>query len=343
VAPRQLAIFTRQFAVMVDAGLPLVQCLDLLAGEEPDRHLAAAVVAVRRDVERGAALADAMRKQAHVFDVLYTSMVAAGEASGTLDVILQRLAVFIEKRARLVSQLRSAMIYPASVLLVASAVIVVILWKVVPTFTALFEGLDATLPLPTRVVIWSSDAVTAWLPLAAAAVMAAGYLVRRYRSAPHGRLRLDAVLLRLPVLGSILRKVAIARFCRTLSTLIGAGVAILDGLDITAGTAGNAVVERAIGNVRRRLERGETLAGPLRATAVFPPMVSQMIGAGEHTGALDGMLAKIAEFYESEVDVDVAGLMSALEPALICALGIFVGGIVVSMYLPLFDLIGQLS
>ncbi len=343
VTPRNLAIFTRQFSVMIDAGLPLVQCLELLGKEEPDKRLAGAIGQVKEDVEGGASLADAMQKRPYAFDPLYTNMVAAGEAGGILDTILKRLATFIEKQAKLVSQVRSAMIYPIAVLSIAVIVVMVILWKVIPTFTSLFEGLGATLPLPTRIVIWMSKKLIISMPFIVIGVVLAGYMFRRYYQTPAGRMRVDGMLLKAPLVGKIFRKIAVARFCRTLSTLIGSGVPILDGLDITAKTSGNAVIESAITQVRGKIERGETIAQPLRATGVFPPMVAQMIGAGESTGALDAMLAKIAEFYEEEVDVAIAGLLTILEPALICVLGVIVGGIVISMYLPLFNIISQLS
>jgi type IV pilus assembly protein PilC len=343
ITSRSLAIFTRQFSVMIDAGLPLVQCLDLLAKEEPDKNLSKAIDSVKSDVEGGASLADAMQKRPYAFDALYTNMVAAGEAGGILDTILKRLAVFIEKQAKLVSQLRSAMIYPISVLSIAVIVVMVILWKVVPTFTALFEGLNASLPLATRVVIWLSQQLIFAMPFLIAGGFLTAYLVRRYYLTPAGRMRIDNMMLHMPLIGKIVRKVAVARFCRTLATLLSSGVPILDGLDITAKTSGNAVIEAAIKQVRSKIERGETIAQPLRATGVFPAMVAQMIGAGESTGALDTMLAKIADFYEDEVDVAVAGLLTILEPALICVLGVIVGGIVISMYLPLFELISQLS
>jgi type IV pilus assembly protein PilC len=343
VPDRNLAVFTRQFSVMIDAGLPLVQCLELLAKEEPNKQLAKAIDDVRGDVEAGAALAEAMQKRSHAFDPLYTNMVAAGEAGGILDTILKRLSTFIEKQAKLKAQVRSAMIYPIAVLSIAAIVVTIILWKVIPTFTALFEGLNAELPFATRVVIWMSNQVIVGMPFMIGGVFAFVYLFRRYYKTENGRHRVDKTLLYMPLIGKIFRKVAVARFCRTLSTLLGSGVPILDGLDITAKTAGNAIIEDAIKNVRARIERGETIAVPLRATGVFPPMVAQMIGAGESTGALDTMLAKIAEFYEEEVDVAVAGLLTILEPALICVLGVIVGGIVISMYLPLFELINQLS
>jgi type IV pilus assembly protein PilC len=328
---------------MVDAGLPLVQCLELLAKEEPDKKLAAAIDKVRADVEAGASLADAMSRRPHAFDVLYTNMVAAGEAGGILDTILKRLATFIEKQAKLVSQVRSAMIYPIAVLSIAVVVVGVILWKVIPTFTALFEGLNAKLPLATRVVIWMSKELILGLPFIVVGCGLAGYAFTRYYKTDGGRMRVDGLLLRMPAIGKILRKVAVARFCRTLATLLSSGVPILDGLDITARTSGNAVIEAAVKQVRGRIERGETIAQPLRTTGVFPPMVAQMIGAGESTGSLDTMLAKIAEFYEDEVDVAIAGLLTILEPALICVLGIIVGGIVIAMYMPMFQLISQLS
>ncbi len=343
VPDKNLAIFTRQFSVMIDAGLPLVQCLELLAKEEPDKRLAEAIEQTRLDVEAGTSLNEAMAKRPHAFDPLFTSMVAAGEAGGILDVILKRLATFIEKQAKLKSQVRSAMIYPISVLSIAIVVVMVILWLVIPTFTALFTGMNATLPLATRVVIWMSEKLIVGMPFIIGGVMLAGYLFRRYYQTADGRMRVDRMLLRAPLVGTIFRKVAVARFCRTLATLLGSGVPILDGLDITAKTAGNAVVESAIGQVRIRIEQGETIAQPLRTSGVFPPMVAQMIGAGESTGALDTMLSKIADFYEDEVDVAVAGLLTVLEPAMICVLGLIVGAIVISLYLPMFELINQLA
>jgi type IV pilus assembly protein PilC len=343
VSDRSLAVFTRQFSVMIDAGLPLVQCLELLGKEEPDKRLAAAIDETREDVEGGAALNDAMQRRPYAFDKLYTEMVAAGEAGGILDVILKRLSDYIEKQAKLKSQVRSAMIYPIAVLSIAVIVVFVILWKVVPTFTTLFEGLGATLPLPTRIVMSASQQVVFAMPFLVVGFFVGSYLFRQWYGTPNGRMRVDTFALRVPLVGKILRKVAVARFCRTLSTLLSSGVPILDGLDITAKTSGNAVVEKAITAVRARIERGETVAVPLRETGVFPPMVAQMIGAGESTGALDAMLSKIADFYEDEVDVAVKGLLTILEPALICFLGIIVGGIVISLYLPLFELINQLS
>ncbi len=343
VSPKSLAIFTRQLSVMIDAGLPLVQCLELLQKEEPNPRMADAIEAVRTDIESGASLADALSKRGEAFDSLYTNMVAAGEAGGILDVILQRLSTFIEKEVKLKAQVRSAMIYPSAVLSIAAIVVVVILWKVVPTFTMLFAGMGAPLPLPTRAVIFMSNALIYALPFLVGGFFGGSYMLRRYYQSVKGRLKIDRMLLKMPMVGKILRKVAVARFCRTLGTLLSSGVPLLDGLDITSKTAGNAVIENAIKFVRARIERGETIAAPLRNTGVFPPMVAQMIGAGESTGALDTMLNKIAEFYEEEVDVAVAGLLTVLEPVLIAFLGVVVGGIVISMYMPLFDLISRMS
>ncbi|MEI6244295.1 MAG: type II secretion system F family protein, partial [Acidobacteriota bacterium] len=343
VATKNLAIFTRQLSVMIDAGLPIVQCLELLAKEEPDAKLARAIDLVRADIEAGLSFAEALERRGEAFDPLYTNMVAAGEAGGILDVILARLSTYIEKQVKLRGQVRSAMMYPSVVLSIAAMVVVIILWKVVPTFTLLFKGLGASLPLPTRIVIGASNLLIYALPFLVAGALAITYLFRRYYRTPRGRLRVDRILLATPMIGKILRKVAVARFCRTLGTLMSSGVPLLDGLDITAKTSGNAVIEAAVRHVRSRIERGETIAAPLRATGVFPHMVSQMIGAGESTGALDTMLNKIAEFYEEEVDVAVAGLLTTLEPLMIAFLGIIVGGIVVSMYMPMFDLISQLS
>lgn len=343
VSSRSLAIFTRQFSLMIGAGLPLVQCLELLGKEEPDARFAQTLANLRADVEAGASLADAMLKQPHAFNELYVSMIAAGEAGGVLDSILTRLSGFLEKQARLKARVRAAMVYPACVLAVAVVVIALILVKVVPTFTELFAGLGATLPLATRAVIWMSERTALALPFAAVAAVSGGYLARRYYRTPAGGVRLDGLLLRLPLVGAVARKVAVARFCRTLGALLGSGVSILEGLEITARAAGNAVIERAVRRARVRIERGETIAAPLRASGAFPVLVVQMIAAGETTGALDTMLGKIADIFEDEADVAIGALLSLLEPALIAVLGVIVGGIVVSMYLPLFELVEQLS
>jgi type IV pilus assembly protein PilC len=343
VPAKSLAIFTRQFSVMIDAGLPLVQCLDILGKQEPHKNFSAVILRVREDVEGGAALADSMKRHPKTFDALYSNMVAAGEAGGILDTILKRLAVYIEKNVKLIGDVKSAMIYPVAVIVIAVVVVGAILWKVIPTFASLFAGLGAELPLPTRIVIAASDFVVAYGWIIVIALGIIGYVLKRYYATENGRLVIDAFLLKLPVLGNILRKVAVARFCRTLSTLLSSGVPILDGLDITARTAGNAIIERAIQTTRTGIERGETVSGPLKETGVFPGMVVQMINVGETTGALDTMLSKIADFYEDEVDTAVAGMLTLLEPVMIAFLGVVVGGIVIAMYLPIFDLISKLT
>jgi type IV pilus assembly protein PilC len=300
-------------------------------------------MATRTDVESGASLADAMRKHPKTFDPLFTNMIAAGEAGGILDTILKRLATYIEKAVKLAGQVKSAMIYPIAVVVIAGLVVGVILWKVIPTFAALFSGLGADLPLPTRVVIALSDNLVRFFPFIFIGGGAAAYGFKTYYATENGRRVIDQITLKLPVLGNIMKKIAVARFCRTLSTLISSGVPILDGLEITAKTAGNAIVEDAIMVTRKSIERGETISAPLKDTKVFPPMVTQMIGVGEATGALDTMLGKIADFYEEEVDTAVAGLLTLLEPIMIAMLGVVVGGIVIAMYLPIFDLISKLT
>src|SRR5437667_8847488 len=343
VAAKNLAVFTRQFSVMIDAGLPLVQCLDILGNQEEDKNFSAVILQTRSDVEAGASLADAMRKHPKTFDPLFTNMIAAGEAGGILDTILKRLATYIEKAVKLAGQVKSAMIYPVAVIVIASAVVTVILWKVIPTFASLFAGLGAELPLPTRIVIAMSNNLVQFFPVLLVAAGLVVYAFRRYYITDSGRRVVDGGMLKAPVLGNILRKIAVARFCRTLSTLISSGVPILDGLEITAKTSGNSIIEDAVMETRTSIERGETIAAPLKETRVFPAMVTQMIGVGEATGALDTMLAKIADFYEEEVDTAVAGLLTPLEPIMIAVLGVVVGGIVIAMYLPIFDLISKLT
>ena len=343
VKAKNVAAFTRQFSVMIDAGLPLVQCLEILGNQEEDRNFAETILATRSDVEGGESLADAMKKHPKVFDPLFTNMIAAGEAGGITDTILKRLATYIEKAVKLKGQVKSAMIYPVAVIVIAVVVVGVILWKVIPTFAALFAGLGATLPLPTRVVIWLSNSLIDFMPFILVGIAGLVYAVRQYYATDGGRHVIDSGLLKAPVLGLILRKIAVARFCRTLATLLSSGVPILDGLEITAKTAGNAIVEDAILVTRKSIERGETISAPLKEPAVFPAMVTQMIGVGEATGALDTMLSKIADFYEEEVDTAVAGLLTLLEPIMIAFLGVLVGGIVIAMYLPIFDLISKLA
>ena len=343
VAAKNLAVFTRQFSVMIDAGLPLVQCLDILGSQEEDRNFSQVILATRADVESGASLADAMAKHPKTFDPLFTNMIAAGEAGGILDTILKRLATYIEKNVKLKGQVKSAMVYPIAVVCIAAIVVGVILWKVIPTFANLFAGLGAELPLPTRVVIALSDGLVRFMPFILVAIAGAVFGLRSYYATPGGRKVIDSMVLKLPILGPLMRKIAVARFCRTLSTLLASGVSILEALNITAKTSGHAIVEEAILTTRTSIERGETIAQPLRDTAVFPPMVVQMIGVGEATGALDTMLSKIADFYEEEVDVAVAGLLTLLEPLMIALLGGVVGGIVIAMYMPIFSLISKLT
>jgi type IV pilus assembly protein PilC len=343
VSSKDVAVFTRQFSVMIDAGLPLVQCLEILGSQQDNQMFQKVLLAVRQDVEGGASLADAMKKHPKVFDDLFTNMIAAGEAGGILDTILKRLAVYIEKSVKLKSQVKSAMVYPAAVISIAGLVVAVILWKVIPTFAALFAGLGAQLPMPTRIVIVASNWFVRLLPFLVVGGVLLGYGLNRYYATYKGRRMIDGILLKTPVLGMILRKIAVARFCRTLSTLISSGVPILDGLEITARTSGNAIVEDAVMATRKSVEGGQSLAQPLKESKVFPSMVVQMISVGEQTGALDAMLSKIADFYEDEVDQAVANLMVLMEPLLILFLGTVVGGIVISMYLPIFDLINKLT
>jgi type IV pilus assembly protein PilC len=343
VPPQLVAIFTRQFSVMIDAGLPLVQCLEILGGQQEHKGFKRALIQIRQDVESGSSLADGMRKHPKVFNDLYTNMVAAGEAGGILDTILQRLAAYIEKAVKLNSQVKSAMIYPVAVISIACIVVTIILWKVIPVFAALFKGLGAELPTPTRVVIWLSNFIADFWWLIGGLIVLFIYAIRRYHNTYKGKRVLDGLLLKAPILGMLLRKIAVARFCRTLSTLTSSGVPILDGLQITARTAGNSIVEDAIMATRKSVEEGKTISEPLGDTDVFPTMVVQMIAVGEQTGALDTMLSKIADFYEDEVDTAVAGLMKLLEPVLIAFLGVAIGGIVIAMYMPMFSLIGQVG
>ncbi len=325
VSSKELAIFTRQFSVMIDAGLPLVQCLEILAGQQDNRTFQKVLTGTRSGVEGGSTLSAAMRQFDKVFDQLYVNMVEAGETGGILDTILQRLSAYIEKNVKLKRAVKSALVYPVAVILVATGVIILLLWKVVPVFATLFVGLQVDLPLPTRIVIGLSNfigSIFGFLIL----VFFVGFAValKVWYGTGKGRMAIDTVLLKLPLIGILLRKIAVARFTRTLGTLISSGVPILEGLDITARTAGNAVIE-------------------MRETEVFPGMVTQMIGVGEQTGAMDAMLQKIADFYEDEVDAAVKDLLSAMEPMMIVFLGVVVGGIVISMYLPLFSLIAKLG
>jgi type IV pilus assembly protein PilC len=343
IAQKRVAIFTRQFSVMLDAGLPLVQCLEILGEQEEDKKFAEIIETVRGDVESGSNLADAMKKHPLAFDNLYTSMVAAGEAGGILDIILQRLSTYIEKAVRLQAQVKSAMIYPVTVLLIAAGVVYIILWKVIPVFSQLFAGLGADLPFLTAVVVAASNFVGRFGIFVLLGLFLLYRALVRYHKTERGRRVIDGLILKTPIIGMLVRKIAVARFCRTLATLTASGVPILEGLEITARTSGNAIVEDAIMAVRKAVEEGKTISAPLAETKVFPPMVVQMINVGEQTGALDQMLTKIADFYEEEVDVAVAGLMKLIEPLMIVILGGIIGTIVTAMYLPMYAILQKIG
>ncbi len=343
IGPKRIAIFTRQFSVMLDAGLPLVQCLEILGDQEENRTFQTIINAVRTDVESGSSLADAMRKHPKAFDNLFTNMVAAGESGGILDIILQRLSVYIEKAVKLNSQVKSALIYPVSIIVIAALVVFIILWKVIPVFAQLFAGLGGEMPLLTRIVIAASNFVADYFILILGVIGAGYFAINKWHKTPHGRRILDGLLLKIPVVGMLLRKISVARFCRTLGTLTASGVPILDGLEITGKTAGNAIIEDAVMSVRKSVEEGKTISEPLAQTKVFPSMVVQMINVGEQTGALDQMLSKIADFYEDEVDTAVAGLMKLIEPVMITVLGAVIGTIVAAMYLPLYSVLSKIG
>jgi len=347
VKSKDLAIFTRQFSVMIDAGLPLVQCLDILSQQQANKHFQQVLAQVRQDVEEGSTLAAAMNRHPKVFDQLYANMVEAGETGGILDLILQRLSTFIEKIVKLKRDVISAMIYPAAVILLAIGAIAVIMVVVIPQFQQIFLGLlgpGEPLPLPTRIVVGFSSFLAGWGGVCIlVAIIASVVGLKFYYKTAKGKKVIDTILLKVPIIGSIFLKIAIARFSRTLSTLLSSGVPILQSLDITARTAGNVVVEEAITSIRDGVEQGKNFVEPLRASEVFPHMVAQMVGIGEQTGALDAMLGKIADFYEQEVDTAIANLLTLMEPALIGFLGVTIGGIVIAMYLPMFSLIGKLS
>ncbi|HVG30173.1 MAG TPA: type II secretion system F family protein [Pyrinomonadaceae bacterium] len=347
VKAKELSIFTRQFSVMIDAGLPLVQCLEILASQQENKFFQHTLTQTRQDVEEGATLAAAMARHPKVFDPLFTNMIEAGETGGILDLILQRLSTFIEKIVKLRRDVVSAMIYPSAVIGIAVLVVAAIMIFVIPQFQAIFLGLlgpGEKLPLPTRVVVSFSDFIAGWGGLAIAGVIVAVVVsVKFYYKTPGGRYRLDGLMLKLPIIGQVLRKIGIARFSRTLSTLLASGVPILQSLEITAKTAGNTRIEEAVMKIRAGVERGESFVDPLKATDIFPNMVAQMVGIGEQTGALDSMLSKIADFYEQEVDSAIANLLTLMEPIMIGFLGVTIGSIVIAMYMPLFTLIGKLS
>jgi type IV pilus assembly protein PilC len=339
VKDKHLAIYTRQFSTMVDAGLPIAQCLTILGEQSESKPLREVTTQIAREVEGGASLADSFRKFPRVFDDLFVNMVQVGESGGVLDVVLQRLSTYIEKAASLKRKVKSAMVYPLTIVTVAILVIIFMMTFVIPTFAQMFQSLGAELPLPTRIVLWLSDFTRRYVLLIIAALGGFVYAVKRYYATDRGSQVIDAIMLKVPIFGPLVRKVAVARFTRTLGTLISSGVPILEALRITARTAGNRVVEKAVMQARAAVTTGRTLAEPLRATPVFPPMVVHMISVGENTGALDQMLGKIADFYDDEVDAAVSALTSLLEPLMIVFLGVVVGGLVVAMYLPIFRMV----
>jgi type IV pilus assembly protein PilC len=336
---RAIVIFTRQFSTMINAGLPLVQALDILATQSENPALKDVTRQVVFDVESGHTVADALRKHPKAFSELYVNMVAAGEAGGILDTILMRLAVFMEKNDALIRKVKGAMIYPSVIMSVAAIAITVLLIFVIPTFQSMFESAHIALPLPTRIVINISHGLKSYWWAVLAVMGGIVFMVRRYYATPQGKLAIDRMMLKLPVLGDVLRKSAVSRFTRTLGTLISSGVSILDGLEITAKTSGNRVIQDAIMESRASIAGGETIAAPLKKSQVFPPMVISMISVGEQTGGLDEMLTKIADFYDEEVDAAVSGLLALMEPVMIVFLGVVVGGMVIAMYLPIFDMV----
>ncbi len=343
VTSTQIAIFTKQFSVMLEAGLPLVQSLGILAEQQDSAAMAYCLDAVRADVEGGSTLAESMRKHPKVFDTLYVNMVAAGEAGGILDVILQRLSIFVEKIVKLKRSLVSASVYPSVVITVAIGIVVAIMVFVIPTFADLFKNMNATLPLPTRIVMGLSDVMAAYiLPIIALMVLIviAG---QRYYTTYSGKVRIDGLILKIPVFGAVIQKIIIARFSRTLGTLLTSGISILEALDITARTAGNMVIQNALLDCRKAVQEGNTLVEPLKRANLFPSMVIQMVGVGEQTGELDQMLQKLADFYEEQADAAIADFLTLIEPLMIIFLGGIIGGIVISMYLPIFSLIGKLA
>ncbi len=343
VSTRDIVIFTRQFATMINAGLPLVQSLDILAKQTENPALAEVTRQVVYNVESGHTLADAFSKHPKAFTDLYVNMVAAGEAGGILDTILLRLATFLEKNDALVRKVKGAMVYPGVIFTVAGVAVAVLLIFVIPTFQAMFASVNLELPLPTRIVIGASQLLINYWWVILAVIGLSVFGIRRYYATDDGKKRLDQMLLNAPVLGDLLRKSAVSRFTRTLGTLISSGVSILDGLEITAKTAGNRVIHDAVMASRQSIAGGETIAAPLEKSKVFPPMVISMIAVGEQTGGLDEMLSKIADFYDDEVDVAVGALLSLMEPIMIVVLGVIVGGMVVAMYLPIFDMVNAVQ
>ena len=343
VTSQQIAIFTKQFSVMLEAGLPLVQSLGILAEQQENATMAKCLDDVRADVEAGSTLAESMRKHPKVFDSLFVNMVAAGEAGGILDVILQRLSIFVEKLVKLKRSLVSASVYPGVVITVAIGIVVAIMVFVIPTFADLFKNMNATLPLPTRIVMGISDFMAAYILPVIAFLVLVGIAGQRYYTTYAGRLAIDGLILKIPVFGAVIQKIIIARFSQTLGTLLTSGISILEALDITARTAGNMVIQNALLEARKAVQEGNTLVEPLKRCGLFPAMVVQMVGVGEQTGELDQMLQKLAEFYEEQADAAIADFLTLIEPLMIIFLGGIIGGIVISMYLPIFSLIGKLA
>ena len=339
VKDKHLAIYTRQFSTMVDAGLPIAQCLSILAEQSDSKVLRDVTGKIAHEVEGGVTLAESFRKYPKVFNDLFTNMLQVGESGGVLDVVLQRLSVYIEKAAKLKGKVKGAMVYPLTIISVAVLVIVFMMIFVIPTFAKMFEGLGAELPLPTAIVMWLSEFTQKYILVMVGVGAGVIYAIKRYYNTDQGSSVIDAFLLKVPVIGMLIRKVAVARFTRTLGTLISSGVPILEGLLITARSAGNRVVEKTVMQARTAVTSGRTLSEPLKGSTVFPPMVVHMINVGENTGALDQMLSKIADFYDDEVDTAVSALTSLLEPIMIVFLGVVVGGLVVAMYLPIFRLV----
>ncbi|HEX9936203.1 MAG TPA: type II secretion system F family protein [Longimicrobium sp.] len=343
IKTREVVIFTRQFSTMINSGLPLVQSLTILAEQTENKYFSKVIAQVLLDIQAGQTLADSLRRHPKVFTDLYVNMVAAGEAGGILDVILMRLAVFLEKNDALARKIKGAMVYPAVMLIVVVGCTTILLWKVVPVFAQMFTGAGLSLPLPTRVVMGVSNFLQSYMWMLVLAVIALVLAVRQYYKTDSGKLLIDRMMLRMPVLGNLLRKSAVSRFTRTLGTLVSSGVSILEGLQITARTAGNRVVHDAVMKSRASIAGGATISEPLKESGVFPPMVVQMINVGEQTGGLDEMLSKIADFYDDEVDAAVSALTSILEPIMIVVMGVVIGGIVVAMYLPMFDMINAVK
>ena len=343
VETKDIVIFTRQFATMIDSGLPLVQCLDILSSQQDNKTFKDVLLKVKENVESGSTFADSLSRHPKVFDQLYVNLVAAGEVGGILDTILNRLAAYIEKSMKLKKQIKGAMVYPATIMSIAVVVVGVILIFVIPTFAKMFEEFGGELPAPTKIVIALSNFIVKYLIVMIALFFAAISAFKKYYATKNGRYLVDKLALKAPIVGPLIRKVSVAKFTRTLGTMISSGVPIMDGLDIVARTAGNKIVEEAIYKVRQAISEGKTIAEPLAACGVFPPMVVQMIAVGEATGAMDAMLNKIADFYDDEVDDAVGAMTAMMEPLLMVFLGTTVGGLVVAMYLPIFKIAGAVG